>query len=305
LRPDPRLILALWALIGLGLPLLIAQQGAMKRDPEVRGPRWTWARGELHLTLVSTILYALAFNLVFITQELFLVIPKALTPGLHPVLFHNNHDWTGHNPLAELEQGTGALVILLVGLAAIWTLKRRPPASPTWRLFLSWVAFSGLFQSLPQVAVGAVLPANDVGRAMTFLGLGPVTITLAVLLALWAMANTGTWLPRAFLTLAAEPAEIATRKARSRLVLRAAALPGVLGTALVIPFRLPGGWDQTILVPVAVAVLGLAWVQASAWRAEPLAVDLPARPLRIAWPALVLLAVFALFQLVLRPGIAF
>jgi len=305
LRPDPRLILALWAAFGLGLPLLIALQGAMKRDPEVRGPRWTWARGELRLTLVSTILYALALNLVFITQELFLVIPKALTPGLHPVLFHNNHDWTGHNPLAELEQGTGALVILLVGLAAIWTLKRRPPASPTWRLFLAWVAFSALFQSLPQVVVGGVLPANDVGRAMTFLGLGPVTIILAVLLALWAMANAGTWLPRAFLTLAADPAEVTTRQARSWLMLRAAALPGVLGTGLVIPFRLPGSWDQTILVPVAVAILGLAWVQASAWRADPLAVDLPARPLRVAWPALVLLAVFALFQLVLRPGIAF
>lgn len=305
MRPDPRLILALWALIGLGLPLLIALQGAMKRDPEMRGPRWTWARGDLNLTLVSTALYALAFNLVFITQELFLVLSKALTPGLHPVLFHNNHDWTGHNPLAELEQGTGALVILLVGLAAVWMLKRRPPSSPTWRLFLTWIAFNGLFQSLPQVVVGAVLPANDVGRAMTFLGLGPVSITLAALLALWAMANAGVWLPRAFLTLGASPDETATRQARGRLMLRASALPCVLGTALVIPFRLPGSWDQTILVPVAVAVLGIVWVQASAWRAAPLADDLPARPLRLGWPALALLAVFALFQLVLRPGVAF
>ncbi|MBS0294786.1 MAG: hypothetical protein JSR45_00650 [Proteobacteria bacterium] len=305
MRPDVRLILALWALVGLGLPLVIALQGAMKRDPEMRGPRWSWAKGDLRLTLVSTALYTLAFNLVFITQELFLVLPKALTPGLHPVLFHNNHDWTGHNPLAELEQGAGALVILLVGLGAVWTLKRRPPASPTWRLFLTWVAFNGLFQALPQVVVGAMLPANDVGRAMTFLALGPVTITLAVLLALWAMANAGVWLPRAFLSLAAEPAETATRQARSRLMLRAATLPCVLGTALVIPFRLPGSWDQTILVPVAVASLGVAWVQASAWRARPLAADLPARPLRLVWPALALVVMLLVFQLVLRPGIAF
>ncbi len=38
--------------------------------------RWDWK-----LTLASALLYALAFNLVFFVQELFLVLPKALTPG--------------------------------------------------------------------------------------------------------------------------------------------------------------------------------------------------------------------------------
>jgi hypothetical protein len=32
----------------------------------------------------STLLYTLAFNLTFFIQELFLVVPKALTPGLRP-----------------------------------------------------------------------------------------------------------------------------------------------------------------------------------------------------------------------------
>jgi hypothetical protein len=61
--------------------------------------------------LGSSLLYAIAFNLTFFIQELFLVIPKSLTPGLYPTLFHNNHTWTGTNPLQDLLQGTGALAI--------------------------------------------------------------------------------------------------------------------------------------------------------------------------------------------------
>jgi hypothetical protein len=38
------------------------------------------------LTLSSALLYSLAFNLTFFIQELLLVVPKALTPGLHPTL---------------------------------------------------------------------------------------------------------------------------------------------------------------------------------------------------------------------------
>src|SRR4051812_35873206 len=70
---------------------------------------WDW-----RLTIASTLLYVLAFNLIFFLQELFLVIPKALTPGLHPTLFHNNHDWTGHRPIEKLLQGSGALATFTV-----------------------------------------------------------------------------------------------------------------------------------------------------------------------------------------------
>src|SRR3546814_11139599 len=62
--------------------------------------RWNWP-----LTSNSALIYTLAFNLVFFTQELFLVVPKALTPGLRPTLYHNNHGWEGDHPLASLFQG--------------------------------------------------------------------------------------------------------------------------------------------------------------------------------------------------------
>ena len=51
--------------------------------------------------VASALLCALAFNLTFFWQELWLVIPKALTPGLHPILFHNDHDWTGSAPSVD------------------------------------------------------------------------------------------------------------------------------------------------------------------------------------------------------------
>lgn len=75
-------------------------------------PAWNW-----RMSLASMLLYVLAFNLVFFVQELFLVLPKALVPGLRPTLFHNNHGWTGTHPLAELFQGTGVLATLLLGAA--------------------------------------------------------------------------------------------------------------------------------------------------------------------------------------------
>jgi len=38
---------------------------------------WNWK-----LTSASALIYTLAFNLIFFIQELFLVLPKAFTPGL-------------------------------------------------------------------------------------------------------------------------------------------------------------------------------------------------------------------------------
>src|SRR6185312_6064139 len=109
---------------------------------------------ELAPSAPSILQCALAFNLTFFWQELWLVIPKALTPGLHPVLFHNNHDWTGASRWTELLQGTGALATLASGLAFSGALALGKRASPGWRLFFFWMAFQGLFQALSQLAIG-------------------------------------------------------------------------------------------------------------------------------------------------------
>jgi hypothetical protein len=47
------------------------------------------------------------------------------------------------------------------------------------------------------------------------------------------------------------------------------------------------------------------WIQASAWRAPPPELEPGARPPSLLVPAVALAVVLAVFQLVLRPGVAF
>ena len=115
-------------------PLLLGLWGLF-HAPRGGGPGpepalpWNWKQ-----TISSALLYTLAFNLTFFIQELFLVLPKALTPGVRATLFHNSHSWEGENPLTGLFQGTGALAIFLSGLVCALLLQRRPPRSSTLRL---------------------------------------------------------------------------------------------------------------------------------------------------------------------------
>ncbi|MBV9882736.1 MAG: hypothetical protein JO276_06990 [Sphingomonadaceae bacterium] len=290
--------------VALGGPLLLGLAGLLRgrsADGAAAAPvRWDW-----RLSAQSAILYALTFNLVFFIQELFLVLPKALTPGLHPILYHNNHSWTGDNPLAALFQGTGALAIFLTGLACALLLSRVMTRSTALRLFLIWMVYQGLFQSLPQVVVGAFSPANDVGMAMDYLALSTAAKAIAALAALVGIVASGLWLTRPLLALAAAPSEIADPGNRSLFILRVATLPAWAAIPLIIAFRVPRELAEVIAPPIVVTVLGLAWIQANAWRVTD------ARPggfsaARPVFPLLgALLILLLAFQLVLRPGIPF
>src|ERR1700733_4820685 len=147
---DGKLLGSAVALVLVAGPLLLGLTGLIRVRREATNASsepatpWSW-----NLSINSALFYALAFNLTFFIQELFLVLPKALTPGLRPTLFHNNHSWEGDNPLANLFQGTGALAILLTGIACAQILRHVPSRSTPLRLFLIWMAYNGLFQSLP------------------------------------------------------------------------------------------------------------------------------------------------------------
>ena len=174
---------------------------------------WNW-----RLSACSALIYALAFNLIFFIQELFLVLPKALTPGLRPSLYHNNHTWTGENPLAALFQGTGALATCLAGFVCALVLRVRPPRSSAVRLFLIWMIYNGFLQALPQVVVGAFVPANDVGMAMDYLHWSAAAKKLAALVALIAIAAIALLLRKPILSLAENPDEIANPRERTWFV---------------------------------------------------------------------------------------
>ena len=283
----------------LGVPIVIGAVGWFGARSEKRAesvPDW-------RLSWLSLLSYVLAFNLTFFIQELFLVLPKAFVPGLRPILYHNNHDWLGNSPLAELFQGTGALAILISGLVFAMLAGRSENRSSTTRLFFVWMAYNGLFQSLPQWAFAAVTPGNDTARALDYFGLSFSAQLVIGLVAVAAMIGAGILLARRFLELG-QPEWIANGRARASFVLRIAVIPTVLAIPILIAFRVPREWDEVIIPTIAVPLVGLIWVQALSWRTR-----VAARPIgpsrNLLWPAVLALALLAVFQLVLRPGVRF
>lgn len=296
------MLLIVTALILLAGPALMALAGwrvSSSKPAVAASSRWRW-----RTVAVSALLYTLAFNLTFFVQELFLVVPKALTPGLQPTLFHNNHGWTGENPLASLFQGTGALATAIVGLPCLFAVRAGRPRSVAWRLFALWMAYCGLLMALPQVVIGALSTGSDVGMAMVYFGLSPATKTVAAVLALLAIVAVALALLRPALELADDPAAVATPGARTRFVAQTIALPMLVGTALVIPFRVPREALEVVLLPLLVGVPGALWMLAGAWRVRDVRVG-GTRLRAIAAPLLSAAALLLVFQLVLRPGIAF
>lgn len=261
--------------------------------------------GSWRATVASTLLYVLAFNLTFFLQELFLVLPKALTPGLRPILYHNNHTWEGTNPLASLFQGTGALATLSFGLICLWWLRRSRRGSTGTRLFLFWMAYCGCFMALPQVVIGALSAGSDLGMAMAYLQLGEPVRIGAALLALGLMPLVALLLCRPALGLADTPPRIDGPGARTRRVFRMVTLPALLGTALVIPFRVPRELVEVVLVPLLVILPGIPWVQAAAWRVRETRTQVASTAPSVGYPLAAAIALLLFFQLVLRPGVAF
>ncbi|HET6970778.1 MAG TPA: hypothetical protein VFH92_06625 [Phenylobacterium sp.] len=252
---------------------------------------------EGRLVANSVLACALAYNLVFFLQELFLVLAKAATPGLRPVLFHNNHTWTGHHPLVPLLQGSGALATIVAGAVSMLWLDRRPARSEGWRLLTLWMAVMGFAEALPQVVIGTFIPQNDVGMAMGFLGLSTPGKAVACGLALAALAAVGRWAAPHFLALA--PYGSRWGAAVARVV-----VPLLLLLPLAVPFRLPGAPIEVLFPPGVDALAALAAI--SAW--APTGVAPPTRavePTPVWKPFLALFLLLAAFQIGLRPGIPF
>lgn len=245
-----------------------------------------------HFAIASALLYTLAFNLTFFIQELFLVVPKAFVPGLHPTLFHNNHKWAGQHPLASLFQGTGALAILISAIVSLLILRSDRVRSTTLRVFLVWMVFNGFFQALPQVVFGAFLPGNDVGMAMDYLGLSATAKWIAAAVAIAALVPIGALMARLLLGFGVG-------------LVWAAILPALMALPLIIAFRVPREMLEVLLPPVLVTIVGLICVLATAWTVKSTRASADQPPPSIVYPLIAVVALLLVFQLVLRPGIPF
>ena len=283
-------------------PLLLASAGWLRARTEPATQAVAW---DTRLTLLSALLYTLAFNLVFFVQELFLVLPKAFTPGLQPTLFHNNHRWEGEHALAGLFQGTGALATFALGLGCLLLLRRGVGRATAPRLFLIWLAYCGVFMALPQVVVGALSAGSDVGMAMDYFRLSATVKNIAALLALAAIPLFAREFSQHLLGLASKSAQLAGAGARSRFVFQAATLPALAAIVLILSFRVPREWIEVVFLPVIVAVVGMFWIQSGAWRLRTVKATGSPAAVSLVYPLAAVIALLLVFQLLLRPGIPF
>lgn len=284
----------------VGLGLLLPWGLALSRRLAVRGEEVLPGRIGWRPIVHSMLAYVLAFNLTFFLQELFLVLPKAMVPGLEPTLFHNNHNWVGEAPIADLFQGTGALAILLSGLLFAFIASRQSRPS----LLVLWMAFHGLFQSLPQFVVGAITEGQDVGQAYAYLGLDGGGGALLALAALAAIPIAGLWLGAGFLATAWAEGQVDGKRARFGYLLRMAGIPALAAIPVLVLFRVPRELVEVLAPPVLVPTLGYGWLQLAAFRPGTIVAQGRA-PVRLVTLLAAVGLLLAFFQLVLRPGIAF
>jgi hypothetical protein len=292
------LFAVIFPLVFLGVPIAIGVLGWLRCRGEPRPSERLVTR---HTTLLSLLAYTLAFNITFFIQELFLVVPKALTPGLKPTLYHNNHNWEGTHPLESLFQGTGALAILISGLVFAWLAKRGAGNTEAKRLFVLWMAYHGLFQSLPQFATASANPGNDTGQALDWFGLSAWGELAVTILGIAAIVAAGLFMTARFLELG-PPME--DGRARSRFVFLTTVLPAIMAIPILILFRVPREWQEVVVPTIAVPLIGLIWVQANAWRTRVAPRPVLPSP-GLMHPLVLVLVLLAFFQLVLRPGVAF
>lgn len=279
----------LWLFLALGLAPLIVGASRLRPAPP---------HAHRLPPLGSVISCTVAFNLTFFWQELWLVIPKALTPGLSPILYHNDHDWTGSSPIAELLQGTGAIATLTGGLFALLALYAVRMLRPGLRVFTFWLAFQGVFQALSQLAVGTLIARNDIGRALAFLGAGTMAKAGMLAASVAGMFGAGVLLARRLPAPVSLSSFVGTRAFATSLVWTA-----LLSTAFTIVFRVPRSALEVVAVPLLVNTIGIGWLTFGASLSPYRRDSDNAERIEAGGPILAFIALLLVFQLVLRPGI--
>lgn len=258
-----------------------------------------------HVALInSAVLYALAYNVIFFLQELFLVFGKKAL-GLKAYLYHNNHGWDGAHPMTSLMQGSGALAIFVIGLICLVWFRVIRNSQGIWKLFVLWLAFHGLIQSVPQVMVGFFDPNTDVGQALIgYLDLNQTLLVVLSIASIIAIVLISIWFSRPLLEFAPTEVELDNPKMRLTYVRFIAVGAALLGCIFIIPFRIPP--ISQIIGPFILFIFSIPWIWSIAARIENI------RPIpnsvneKIRWePILIMLGLLVVFRFVLAPGVTF
>jgi hypothetical protein len=249
----------------------------------------------------SAILYALAFNIIFFIQELFLALGKRWL-GLKAVLYHNNHNWFGEHPMDDLAQGYGAVAIFITAIICLIIARMMKDSTHWTHLFFLWMSFEGFAQSVPQFITAFMAPDTDTGQAFTYLGLSQPTGWIIAIAGIIFMFVIGALFAKFLLQLAPSTVFTENAKARFGYLFRIALLASVIGIMLIIPFRIMP-WDRA-MAPVFVTLLSIPMVFAHAWKIQPLApVNNNINKKILISPIILLIALLLIFQLVLAKGV--
>jgi hypothetical protein len=279
----------IWGLYGY-----VTTRKDTKQTIENTGSSWP-------LIINSAVLYALAFNLIFFIQELFLALGKRWL-GLKAVLYHNNHNWEGSHPMDALAQGYGATAIFITGVICL-LIARRIRLSTHWlQLFFLWMAFQGLAQSLPQFITAAMAPDTDTGQAYTYLGITDKVGLLISIAGIILMLLTGMAYSKYLLQLAPSNNHSADAYRRFNYLFRIAVAASVIGIMLIIPFRIMP-WDRA-LAPVMVTLISIPMVFANAWNVKKVqTINSDVNRKIFIWPVIFLIILLLIFQLILSKGV--
>ena len=286
----------------LVVPMVWGLYGFFKTRGEVKNTLTLDKRSAGVLIINSAVLYALAFNIIFFIQELFLALGKRWL-GLKAILYHNNHNWEGTHPMESLAQGYGAAAIFVTGLICLFIANRTRHSSHWTHLLLLWLSFQGLVQSIPQFITAKVATDTDTGQAFTYLGIGEGLGFLISIAGIIAMLYIGVLFSKYLLRLSPSIDFINTVSGRFGYLYRIAVLASVVGVILIIPFRIMP-WDRA-LAPVMVTLISMPMVFAHGWKAEfSNTINSKVNKKIFILPIVLLLVLLLIFQLILAKGVA-
>ncbi len=286
----------------LAIPLAWGLYGYFKTRHEVKNNLPIQKISPLNVAINSAVLYALAFNIIFFIQELFLALGKRWL-GLQATLYHNNHNWKGSHPMESLAQGYGAASIFVCGIIFLLIAARMKRSSHWTYLFVLWLAFQGLVQSIPQFITAKIAPDTDTGEAFTYLGIGEGMGVLIAVAGVIAMLYLGTLFSKYLLRLSPSSDFVNTASGRFGYLFRIAVLASIVGIILITPFRIMP-WNRA-MAPVIVTLASIPMIFANAWKTKIATVtnnDINHRI--IVLPVILLIILLLIFQLVLAPGIS-
>lgn len=285
----------------LVIPIFWGLYGYFTTRNELRQP-FEKKGSPLPLIINSSVLYALAFNIIFFIQELFLALGKKWL-GLEAYLYHNNHNWEGSHPMDDLAQGYGAAAIFITGLICLFVARRIRRSRHWLQLFFLWLAFEGLAQSLPQFITAANSPDTDTGQAYVYLAIPEklgLLITVAGIILMLAVAMAYS---RYLLQMSPSADYAATASRRFNYLLHAAVIASLIGILLIIPFRIMP-WNRA-MAPVMVTLISIPMVFANAWNVKEVHTINSRINQKVFMLPIVSLAILLLvFQFILAKGVA-